>query len=67
MNPVSIGKLFASQEGDLKRFWETTGSATLVFNRLKAAGKLPVDLEQVKVKPIQLDVCEAETLPVEAL
>ena len=67
VNPVSIGKLFASSEGDLKSFWETTGSATLVFNRIKAAGKLPVDLEQVKVSPIQLDVCEAETLPVESL
>ncbi len=67
VNPVSIGKLFASPEGEIKSFWETTGSATLVFNRLKAAGKMPADLENVKVRPIQLDVCEAETLPVESL
>ena len=67
VNPVSIGRLFASPDGELKSFWETTGSATLVFNRLKAAGKLPKDLENVRVKPIQLDVCEAESLPVESL
>ena len=67
VNPVSIGKLFASPEGELKSFWETTGSASLVFNRLKAAGKMPSDLENVKVRPIQLDVCDAETLPVESL
>lgn len=67
VNPVSIGKLFASPEGELKSFWETTGSASLVFTRLKAAGKMPADLENVKVRPIQLDVCDAETLPVESL
>ena len=67
VNPVSIGRLFASPDGELKSFWETTGSATLVFNRLKAARKLPKDLENVRVKPIQLDVCEAESLPVESL
>ena len=67
VNPVSLGKLFDLDGGTLKSFWETTGSATLVFNRLKAAGKLPVDLEQIKVRPIQLDVCDAEILPVESL
>ncbi len=67
VNPVSLGKMFGPDGGMLKSYWETTGSATLVFNRLKAAGKLPVDLEQVKVRPIQLDVCDAETLPVESL
>ena len=51
----------------LKSYWETTGSASLVFNRLKEAGKMPADLENVKVRPIQLDVCDAETLPVESL
>ena len=67
VNPVSLGKLFAPGGGVFKSYWETTGGSSLVFNRIKASGKLPEDLENVRVKPIQLDVCDAETLPVEAL
>lgn len=66
LNPVSLGKLFGSG-GVLKSYWDTTGGSTLIFNRLKASGKMPPDLENVRVKPIRLDVCEAETLPVESL
>ena len=67
LNPVSMGSLFDEGGGELKSYWETTGSATLVINRLQAAGKMPPDLEHVYVRPIQLDVCEAETLPMESL
>ena len=67
LNPVSLGKLFGKNGGELKSYWETTGGATLIFNRLKAAGKMPADLENVRVKPIELDVCDAETLPIESL
>ncbi len=67
VNPVSLGKLFDKEGGDFKSYWDSTGGATLVFNRIKAVGKLPDDLENVRVRPIQLDVCDAETLPVESL
>ena len=67
LNPVSLGSLFDQAGSELRSYWETTGGATLIFNRLKTAGKMPPDLENVRVKPIQLDVCDAETLPVESL
>ncbi len=67
VNPVSIGKLFSPAGGEFRSYWETTGGSSLVFNRIKASGKLPDDLENVRVKPIQLDVCDAEKLPVEPL
>ncbi len=67
INPVSLGALLDTSGGELKSYWESTSGATLIFNRLKAAGKMPPDLENIRVKPIQLDVCDAETLPVESL
>ena len=67
VNPVSLGKLFGPDGGEFKSYWETTGGSTLIFNRIKAVGKMPDDLENVRVRPIQLDVCDAETLPIEAL
>ena len=67
VNPVSLGKLFGTDGGLFKSYWETTGGSSLVFNRIKASGKLPEDLENVRVKPIQLDVCDAERLPMESL
>ncbi len=66
-NPVSLGKLFSDGEGVLKSYWETTGSSTLIFNRLRATGKMPPDLEHVTADAMMLDVCDAETLPIEAL
>ncbi len=67
LNPVSLGKLFSAGGGELKSYWETTGGATLIFNRLKAAGKTPPDLEHVMADSMMLDVCDADTLPVESL
>ncbi len=67
INPVSLGKLLGKDGGGLKSYWETTGSSTLVFNRIRASGKLPEDLEHVPADPMTLDVCDALTLPVESL
>ena len=64
-NPVSLGNAF--KFGELKGYWETTGRTTLVINRMKSAGKLPADLEKVPARPITLDVCDAETLPMVSL
>ena len=64
-NPVSLGNAF--KHGKLKGYWETTGRATLVINRIEKAGKMPDDLENVPADAMMLDVCDAETLPMEAL
>ena len=64
-NPVSLGN--ALEAGELKGYWETTGRATLVINRIEKAGKMPADLENVPADAMMLDVCDAETLPMEAL
>ena len=67
VNPVSIGKLFSPGGGEFKSYWETTGGSSLVFNRVKAVGKLPEDFGNLRADAMMLDVCDAETLPVEAL
>ena len=64
-NPVSLGNAFKS--GKLKGYWEATGKATLIINRIEKAGKMPGDLENVPADAFALDVCDAETLPMEAL
>ncbi len=64
-NPVSLGN--ALESGRLKNYWEATGHATMIVNRIKAADSIPADLEGIVVSQTQLDVCDAETLPFEAL
>ena len=64
-NPVSLG--MALKDGKLKGYWETTGRATLIINRIDKAGKNPEDLENVRASKMTLDVCDAETLPMTAL
>ena len=64
-NPVSLGS--ALESGELKGYWETTGRTTLVINRIERAGKMPNDIENVSADAFMLDVCDAETLPMESL
>ena len=64
-NPVSLGN--AMESGKLKGYWEATGKATLIVNRIEKAGMMPGDLENVPADAFMLDVCDAETLPIEAL
>ena len=64
-NPVSLGSALGS--GKLANYWESTGASRLVLNRLAKADKTIIDYEAATVRPIALDVCDAETLPVEAL
>jgi hypothetical protein len=64
-NPVSLGN--ALEAGKLEGYWESTGKATLIINRIEKAGKLPDDLENVHANKMMLDVCDAETLPMAAL
>ena len=64
-NPVSLGRAF--KDGKLEGYWESTGRATLVVNRIAKAGKMPEDLENVRADKMTLDVCDAETLPMASL
>lgn len=64
-NPVSVGR--ALQERRFYGFWEATGSATLIVERLRKLGKLPYEVEGIKVFPKKLEVCDAKTLPFAAL
>ena len=64
-NPVSVGKALAS--GLLLNYWESTGQTSLIVNRLKAADEIPADLNGMAATRMQLDVCDAETMPLPAL
>ena len=64
-NPVSMGKALLS--GRLANYWEATGQATIVVNRIRAAEKIPADLNGLAATRTQLDVCAAETMPLPAL
>ena len=64
-NPVSLG--CALESGKLKNYWEATGRASMIVNRIKAADEIPADLDGMTVDPIELDVCDAETMPLAAL
>ncbi len=64
-NPVSLGK--ALESGLLLNYWESTGQTSLIVNRLKAADEIPADLNGMAATRTQLDVCDAETMPLAAL
>ena len=64
-NPVSLGN--ALKTCILANYWEATGQATMVVNRIKAAKEIPADLNGLAATRTQLDVCAAETMPLPAL
>ena len=64
-NPVSLGS--ALESGKLKNYWESTGASRMILSRLAKVDKTIIDYEAVAVRPIVLDVCDVETLPIEAL
>ena len=64
-NPVSLG--CALESGKLKNYWEATGRSTMIVNRIRAADEIPADLDGMTVDPMELDVCDAETMPLAAL
>ncbi len=64
-NPVSLGK--ALESGLLLNYWESTGQASMIVERIKAADEIPADLNGMAATRTQLDVCDAETMPLTAL
>ena len=64
-NPISIGKALGN--GILKGYWVGTAVATLVMERIAAAGKTPADFEGCTATVDELDLCEATELPAKSL
>ena len=64
-NPISIGQ--ALQTGNLRSYWVGTAVATLVMERIAAAGKTPDDFEGCTATVDELDLCEATELPAKSL
>ena len=64
-NPVSLGK--ALKNAELANYWEATGHSTMIVDRIKAAREIPADLNGLVADRMDLDVCDAETMPMSAL
>ena len=64
-NPISIGKALGN--GILKSYWVGTAVATLVMERIAAAGKTPDDFEGCTATVDELDLCDALKLPAKSL
>ena len=64
-NPISIG--LALSTGALQSYWVGTAAATLVMERIAAAGKTPADFEGCTATVEELDLCEATELPAKSL
>ena len=64
-NPISIG--LALSTGALQSYWVGTAGATLVMERIAAAGKTPADFEGCTATVEELDLCEATELPAKSL
>ena len=64
-NPISIGQ--SLQTCALRSYWVGTAVATLVMERIAAAGKTPADFEGCTATEEELDLCEATELPAKSL
>ena len=64
-NPISIGQALSCFA--LQGYWVATAMATLVMERIAAAGKTPDDFEGCTATVDELDLCEATELPAKSL
>lgn len=64
-NPVSVGQALRSMS--CEAYWDRTGSSTLIIERLRKVGKMPLDVESLEVMPKRLEVCDLKDLPFDAL
>ena len=64
-NPISIGQALSTSA--LESYWVGTAMATLVMERIAAAGKTPDDFEGCTATVDELDLCEATELPAKSL
>ena len=64
-NPISIGQALSCFA--LQSYWVATAMATLVMERIAAAGKMPEDFEGCTATVDELDLCDALKLPAKSL
>ena len=64
-NPISIAK--ALRLAKIDNYWVRTAVASLVMERIAAAGKTPEDFEGCTATKDELDLCDALTLPAKSL
>ena len=64
-NPISVGQALAT--GSLENYWVGTAMATLVMERIAAAGKTPDGFEGCTATVDELDLCDALKLPAKSL
>lgn len=64
--PAAKGKVFPIYLG-VDQSLASPGRATMIVNRIRAADEIPADLDGMLIDPIELDVCDAETMPLAAL
>lgn len=64
-NPVSVGQALRSKS--CEAYWDRTGSSTLIIERLRKVGKMPLDVEALEVMPKRLEVCDLKDLPFDVL
>ena len=60
-NPVSVGR--ALKEKKFAGYWNATGNASLIVERLRAAKALPDEIEGSRLSPSALDKCDIKSLP----
>ncbi len=65
VNPVSVG--YALRNHECKNYWMETGQTSIVIERLKAVGSLPVELDGITADESELNVAEAQSKSVKAL
>ena len=61
-NPVSVGR--ALKEKKFAGYWNATGNASLIVERLRMTGKLPEELDGVESGEDELSACDSRTLPI---
>ncbi len=64
-NPYSIA--YALVNRDFRNYWGTSGGATIIYERLKARGTMPVDLNGISATESDFDACDTDILPLNAL
>ncbi len=65
VNPVSVG--YSLVEHECKNYWMETGQTSMIIERLKAVGSLPIELDGIKANESELNVAEVQGKSIKAL
>ncbi len=65
VNPVSVG--YALRNHECRNYWMETGQTSMVIERLRAVGRLPVELNGMTADESELSVAEMQGKSIKAL